>query len=63
MENPNSYERVMKELEELSDELECENVLDITNHLDDNAKDFKFEYAFESLTEKSSSYKRRESHA
>lgn len=61
MENPNSYETVMKMLEELNDEMEM-NCVDITNHLDDNYRDFKFEYAFESVTERSSSYKRRVSH-
>lgn len=63
MDKPESYENVMRELEEINDEMECENCVDITNHLDDNHRDFKFEYAFESLTEKSSAYKRRTSNA
>lgn len=57
MENPNSYENVMKELELLADE--DYDVIDVSNHLDDNARDFKFEYAFESLTQRHTAYKRR----
>lgn len=57
MDNPNSYENVMRELEKLADD-EFVSV-DIHNHLDDNAKDFKFEYAFESLTQRHTAYKRR----
>jgi hypothetical protein len=49
--NPDSYENVMKEMEEVNDELESEDLSE--------SKDFKFEYAFESLTNKNSSYKRR----
>lgn len=51
MNKPDSYENVMKELEEVNDELESD--------LDEDGKDFKFEYAFESLTERHSAYQRR----
>lgn len=52
MNKPDSYENVMKEMEEVNDELEsCEN--------DEDTKDFKFEYAFESITERHTAYQRR----
>ena len=60
MKKPDSYNDVMKELEEVSDSLE--------NNVDKDFEeaynsDFKFEYAYESLTERHSAYKRRISHA
>lgn len=59
MKNPTSYEDVMKELEEVNDQIETE--LDNESEVEYNAT-FKFEYAFESITERNSSYKRRVSH-
>lgn len=53
MSKPDSYEEVIKELEEIS-ELELDSdVEDLYNG------DFRFEYAYESLTEKRSAYKKR----
>lgn len=60
MDNPNSYENVMRELERLADDDYFP--VDIYSHLDDNIKDFKMEYAFESITEKRSAYKHRSHH-
>lgn len=57
MDNPNSYENVMRILEQLADDDYFP--VDIYSHLDYNVKDFKMEYAFESITEKHSAYKRR----
>lgn len=56
MDNPNSYENVMRELEELNDRLEAGD--DLSDD-EDEGKDFKYEYAHESLTERHSAYKRR----
>lgn len=56
MDNPNSYENVMRELEELNDRLEAGD--DLSDD-DEPGKDFKYEYAHESLTEKHSAFKRR----
>lgn len=61
MEPTKSYDEVMHELERLSED-EFIGV-DLTNHLDDNHRDFKFEYAFESITERNTSYKRRNNDA
>lgn len=56
MNNPNSYEDVMKELEEINELLE----LGVDSDNEDLYNgDFRFEYAHESLTEKHSAYKRR----
>lgn len=57
MDNPNSYENVMRILEQLADDDYFP--VDVYSHLDDNVGDFKMEYAFESITEKHSAYKRR----
>lgn len=56
MNKPNSYEDVMKELEEINELLE--SGVDSDNE-DLYNGDFRFEYAHESLTEKHSAYKRR----
>lgn len=56
MNKPNSYEDVMKELEEINELLEI-GVDSDDPHLYNG--DFRFEYAHESLTEKHSAYKRR----
>jgi hypothetical protein len=56
---PNSYEDVMKEVQEINDLLE--NSLDTDDDSEYNA-DFKFEYAHESITERHTPYKRRYSH-
>lgn len=56
MNKPNSYEDVMKELEEINELLES-GVDSDGSHLYNG--DFRFEYAHESLTEKHSAYKRR----
>lgn len=59
MNNPNSYEDVMKELEEINELIE----LGVDSDNEDLYNgDFRFEYAHESLTEKHSAYKRRVSH-
>lgn len=56
MNNPNSYEDVMKELEEINELLE----LGVDSDNEDLYNgDFRFEYAHESLTERHSAYKRR----
>lgn len=60
MKNPNSYEKVMKELEEVNDVMEKESV-DFESVSGDTC-DFKWEYAHESITERHSAYKRRFSH-
>jgi hypothetical protein len=62
VDNANSYDDVIKILEELSEDNWPDGV-DIRNHLDDNHKSFRFEYAFESLTEKGSKFRKRVSHA
>lgn len=60
MNNPNSYEDVMKELEEINELLE----LGVDSDNEDLYNgDFRFEYAHESLTERHSAYKRRISNA
>lgn len=59
MNNPNSYEDVMKELEEVNEMLELEVDSDDEGLYNG---DFRFEYAHESLTERHSAYKRRTSH-
>lgn len=59
MKTPNSYEDVMKEVQEINDLLE--NSLDTDDDSEYNA-DFKFEYAHESITERHTAYKRRYSH-
>lgn len=56
MKSPNSYEDVMKELQEVNEMLETS--LDSDGDSLYNA-DFKFEYAHESLTERHTAYKRR----
>lgn len=53
MNKPDSYEDVMKELEELNEKEVDSDMEDLYNG------DFRFEYAYESLTEKRSAYKRR----
>lgn len=50
MNRPDSYENVMKEMEEVNDELEYD--------VEDN-KPFKWEFAFESITERHTAYQRR----
>lgn len=60
MKKPDSYEKVMKALEEVNDLLELGFDLSVLPY--DDSKDFKFEYAHESLTERHSVYKRRKSH-
>lgn len=60
--NPNSYENVMKELEEVNEQLEQDKPVDFPIEVVDNSY-FKFEYAHESLTERHTAYKRRVSHA
>lgn len=60
MNKPDSYENVMRALEEVNDLLELGFDLSVLPY--DDSKDFKFEYAHESITEKSSSYKRRSHH-
>lgn len=55
MTKPNSYEDVMKELEEINELLELEVDSDSRSLYNG---DFRFEYAYESLTEKHSLYKR-----
>ena len=57
MDKPNSYENVMRELEEINDLLENGDML--VEVVDPDDGDFKFEYAHESLTERHTSYKRR----
>ncbi len=61
MKTPNSYEKVMKELEEVNELLECEEIVDFEIVKGDTC-DFKWEYAHESITERHSAYKRRVSH-
>lgn len=56
MKTPNSYEDVMKELQEVNELLEI--AVDSDSDSLYNA-DFKFEYAHESLTERNTAYKRR----
>ena len=60
MNKPDSYEDVMKLLERVNDALEMD--IDLSFLPYDDSKDFKFEYAFESVTERHSAYKRRSSH-
>lgn len=59
MNKPESYEDVMKLLEQVNDALEMDIDLSVLPY--DDSKDFKFEYAFESVTERHSAYKRRSS--
>lgn len=59
MNKPDSYEDVMKALEEVNDLMEFDDNPSEYN----DSKDFKFEYAFESVTERHTAYKRRVSHA
>lgn len=62
MNKPNSYEEVMKELEEVNDLLESNSEIDLSSlENDPEGRTFRFEYAYEGLTERSSSYKRRTS--
>lgn len=61
--NPNSYESVMKELEEVNDLLESNVDMIADAEYDDVQPTFRFEYAHESITERHSAYKRRISHA
>lgn len=65
MSKPNSYENVMKELEEVNDLLEvpCDVFSEAEESLHGDKCDFRTEYAFESLTERHTAYKRRISHA
>lgn len=56
MKTPNSYEDVVKELQEFNEMLETSLDSDVDSLY--NA-DFKFEYAFESITERHTAYKRR----
>ncbi len=63
MNKPDSYESVMKELEEVNDLLE--NNVDLiadVEYPDEQEIKFRFEYAHESITERHSAYKRRISH-
>lgn len=57
MNKPDSYENVMRALEEVNDLLEMGIDLSVLPY--DDSLEFKMEYAHESLTEKSSAYKRR----
>lgn len=59
MNTPNSYESVMKEVQEVNELLEKD--VDTDGETLYNS-DFKFEYAYESITERHSAYKRRTSH-
>lgn len=61
MSNKNEYDLVMRELEEVSDLLDRDKSVDSELDIDDNG-DFKWEYAFESITESHSAYKRRITH-
>lgn len=60
MNKPDSYEEVMKVLEEINDLLELGIDYSVLPY--DDSQDFKTEYAFESVTERSSAYKRRSHH-
>lgn len=70
MNKPDSYEDVMKLMERVNDALELLELVNDALEMDidlsvlpyDDSKDFKFEYAFESVTERHSAYKRRSSH-
>lgn len=64
MNKPNSYEDVMKELEEVNDLLEFNADVDLLSvDEDEQGRTFRFEYAHESITERNSAYKRRTSNA
>lgn len=65
MNKPNSYENVMKELEEVNDLLETPDDPDseAEESFHGDKRDFRTEYAFESLTERHTAFKRRYSHA
>lgn len=59
MKKPDRYDEVIKHLEDVSESMEN----DVDKDLEDMYNiDFKFEYAFESITERHSAYKRRFSH-
>lgn len=60
MKTPNSYEEVNKELDEVNELIELDTDNDI-KELETDDRTFKFEYAFEGLTESHSAYKRRNS--
>lgn len=60
MNKPDSYENVMKLLEQVNDLLEAGVDLSVLPY--DESNEFKMEYAHESVTEKSSAYKRRSHH-
>lgn len=60
MNKPESYENVMRALEELNDLLEL-GLVSFEELPEGN--EFKFEYAHESLTERHSAYRMRVSHA
>lgn len=60
MNKPESYEDVMKLLEQMNDMIENGEI--VLEELPDG-NDFKFEYAHESLTERHSVYRVRASHA
>lgn len=62
MNKPDSYESVMKELEEVNDLLESNVDMIADVEYPDEVK-FRFEYAHEQLTERNTAYKRRISHA
>lgn len=60
MNKPDSFEDVMKELEEVNNLLENDSDIDLLSLDDDSeGRTFRFEYAHESITERHSAYKRR----
>lgn len=61
MKTPNSYEEVNRELEECNELIELDSNDETIPVEDDESPEFHFEYAFESLTEGHSAYKRRNS--
>lgn len=58
MNTPSSYEEVVKELEEVNEILDLDRSTEMVDNIE-ISKDFKFEYAFESVTERCTAYKRR----
>lgn len=62
MKTPNSYEEVSKELEEVNELLLIEQEENVEIPVEDeDDRTFRMEYAFESITEGYSSFKRRNS--
>lgn len=61
MKKPDSYENVMKLLEQVNDLLEAGVDLSVLPY--DESLEFKMEYAFEALTEQSTLYKKRKASA